>query len=108
MSPAFDSSQAGSNQRAFSDNSLVQKPAMQIFDNEPVKEPQFKRVRSKSISGSQERRQKLGRLNRYTPNLKHRGSVSLASDLDSIEEENSSKSVSISNKFSRKFALREI
>jgi hypothetical protein len=108
VSPAFDSSQAGSNQRAFSDNNLAQNPDMQMFDSEPLEEPQFKRVRSNSISGTQEGRQKLGRLNRYTPNLKHRGSVSLASDLDSIEEENSSKSVSVSNKFSKKFALQEI
>ena len=63
-------------------------------------------MRSESISSTPEGRQKLGRLNHYSPTLKHRGSISLANNLDSIEEENSSKD--ISKQFSKRVALQEI
>jgi hypothetical protein len=58
----------------------------------------LKRGRSKSIvvpGVNQEARrgtQRISRLNNYNPALKkHRGSISIGSDLDSIEEEKSSK-----------------
>lgn len=51
--------------------------------------------KSVSIDNSEQPRAHLSRLNRYDPTLKqHRGSIKLESDLDMIEEENSSKFIS--------------
>lgn len=58
----------------------------------------LKRGRSKSIvvpsvqSEARKSTQRISRLNNYNPKLKkHRGSISIGSELDSIEEENSAR-----------------
>lgn len=65
---------------------------MLVIDYLEFSKKQRARSRSVSIQDNDQPRAHLSRLNRYDPTLKqHRGSISLESDLDMIEEENSSK-----------------